>query len=119
MSTTAKPKPKMVRDLSTFSARHERHTVVRNKVEAALAELRALGSEYYEYELNDTDAPSGGFVRRADISVNDLSLVRSEFEDYVVEAPTPGSRSGNVRKVWFGDKAAARKARGGKNGKQA
>jgi len=96
--SVAKPKP---RTLDEFRSNHDRNVIVPAKINAALAKMREIGPEHYEYESD--------FIKFAGISQTDVSLHRDSFADHIVETTAVGGRS--PRRVWFGDKKVAAKVR--------
>lgn len=89
--------------LADFRADHFKD--VPANITRALAELRKIGPEHYEYELE--------FMRRSKISSTELGRYRRDFLDYVVVVGRCRGTSGahNPRRVWFGDSKVAAKMR--------
>ena len=87
------PKSKAGGSLDAFKQAHDKDTIVRRKI---LAALTALGSAW-EYE--------GDFVRRAGVSYNDLGNYRAEYEGYWVQIKREGKR------VWAGTEEFASQLR--------
>lgn len=105
MTVTKKP---VAKTLADFRKAHDKDTVVTTRIDQALEALRASGAEAWEYE--------GDFIKLAGISIADCSTYRSQYAEYVVDAPIVcqggKSRNGTPRRVWFGDKKLAAKVRG-------
>lgn len=105
----AKAQP-VTRNLSTFRASHDRNVIIPNKIKNALADMAEKeGPETYAYESAD---PEGGvpFVRRAGISLTELSSFRDLFKEHIVELPNDSRSRG--KRVWFATPKAAKAARG-------
>ncbi len=91
------------RTLATFRQAHDRNVIVPNKIRGALEQIRKVGPEHYEYEVD--------LIRMAGISQSDMGLFRDQFEDHIVlTSTTPGNR--NPKRVYFGDPKVAAKVRG-------
>lgn len=95
--TTAKAKT-----LADFRAIHDPNVTIPNKIRAALAAMRKVGPEQWEYETE--------FMKLAGISTTQLAQFREQFSAHVIETQHHAGRS--PRKVWFADPNAAKKARG-------
>lgn len=92
-------KPKTLND---FKAQFDKSVKVPEKIRAALKDLAAEGPEAWE---SDAD-----FVFRCGTNFATISRYREQFADHVVEVP--GINTSKRRRVWFGDKRVAAKARG-------
>ena len=94
-------KPK-ARNGADFAAKHVRETVAIRKIEAALARMRSLGTEHWEYEIDLSKPPYG-------ISSNDLAAYRDRFAEFWVR--TEVQEREKPYTVWFGDKKIAARYR--------
>jgi len=98
---TTKQKGKTLAD---FKGIHDRNTVIPAKIRAAFAQMLTEDKENWDYEMD--------FVKRAGISMADLSVFRELFQAHVVEARAPGRSVGTTRRIWFASPKAAAEARG-------
>jgi hypothetical protein len=96
-----KPKAKTLAD---FQAIHDVNVRVPRIIEAGLASLRSEGREAHE---NDQE-----FMRRCGSGMGPANYAkfRERYRAWYVEISAPGYRKGTKR-IWFGDKAVAAKAR--------
>lgn len=108
-----KPQPR------SFKARHNRETVVVNKIRDALAALeKEEGPTGFAYESSDPDGRPT-FQKRAGVSQLDLAQFRARFMDHIVElneagyvVRTPASSRERVKRVWFATAKEAKANRG-------
>lgn len=98
------------RTLTQFKAQHDPDTVIPAKIQAGLAELRAIGKQHYE--------PITDFIRRIGLSQTYLGKYRQYFEANIVTASTPGKsrEAGKTVTYVFGDAKVAAQARGEDSG---
>lgn len=87
--------------LDEFAAQYDKNVIVPNKIKAGLEKLanRRKDGTAWETEVN--------FLKTAALSTTDLSLFRDQFTAYHVNVGTDRQ----PKRVWFGSKVAADKAR--------
>lgn len=97
------PKPK-ARTAGDFAAVHVREVRGPHRIAEALAKIRSVGPEHWEYEGDLTKAPYS-------LAQIDLRDFRDKFTKFWIE--TDGGRESRRRVVWFGDAKVAAKFRKG------
>jgi hypothetical protein len=91
----ATPVKRSVKSFADFRAAHDKSFIVPTKIQKVLADL---GEEGWLYEAE--------LCKEAGVSPTDVGRYREQFEDHVV---TTGGRT--QKRVWFGSKKVAAKAR--------
>lgn len=82
------------RTAGDFAAEHIRATRGPLKIKDALAKMRAVGHEHWEYENDLTKMPYN-------LAQVDLSSFRDQFTKYWIETEVQHGKS--ARRVWFAD----------------
>lgn len=87
--------------IDDFRAAFDKNVIVPNKIKAGLEKLekRRSGGDAWETEVD--------FLRTAGCSTTDLAAFRDQFTEYFVNVGTERQ----PKRVWFGSKKAASKAR--------
>lgn len=104
MASKRSAKP-VARTLADWKKNHDPETVRTTKIKAALAKLRELGGQHFEYEKE--------FCALAGISQTQIGEYREQFAAHIVAAPRMNGES-RAKLAWFGNISAARSARGDK-----
>lgn len=100
------------RNIADFRAIYDKNVVVPARITAALADMAKIDAEMW---CNEGPGPDDdpGMLKRASVSVTDLSMFREQFKDHVVDITTSKSTGApNSRRVWFATAKAAKAARG-------
>lgn len=87
-----------------FAAKHVRKTAALAKIAAAIAKMKAIGKEHWEYESDLTKAPYN-------ISMIDLSTYRGLFGEHWLRTEVQEREKPFI--VWFADPKVASRYRSG------
>lgn len=88
------------RNGNDFAGEHVRSVRAPKKIKEAIAKMRQIGPEHWEYENDLTKAPYG-------LSQVDLKEFRDQFKDHWLMTEVQHGKE--ARRVWFADpKVAAR-----------
>jgi uncharacterized protein YmfQ (DUF2313 family) len=98
------PHATVARTIADWKKNHDPDTVISTKIKAALAKLRAIGSQHFEYEKE--------FCTMAGVSHSVIGKYREEFASHIVM--TPRLNGERPRLAWFGNASTATSVRGGK-----
>jgi hypothetical protein len=90
------------RSAGDFAAAHVRSVRAPLKIKAAIAQMRSVGPEHWEYENDLTKAPYN-------LAQVDLSAFRDQFKEYWLETEVQNGKA--ARRVWFADPKVAAKFR--------
>lgn len=82
------------RNAGDFAAAHVREVRGPNKIKEAIAKMRAVGPEHWEYETDLTKAPYG-------LAQVDLSAFRDQFKPHWLETEVQHGKS--AKRVWFAE----------------
>lgn len=94
----AKQTPKTLAD---FKSAYDPNVKIPTRIREGLVSLAKEGPEAWEFEVD--------FIKRCGLSVTQFAAFREPFSDHIVE--TRPERTSNVKRVWFGDKKVAAKAK--------
>lgn len=95
------PTPK-ARTAGDFATAHVRKVRGPNKIKAAIAMMRQIGAEHWEYESDLTKPPYG-------LAQVDLSDYRDQFTSHWLMTEVQSGKA--ARRVWFADPKVAAKFR--------
>lgn len=87
--------------LAAFKSTHDPKVVVPNKIRAALDAMAKTNTESWAAEED--------FIKRADVSKEEIRVNREAFDEHIVEVKKKGRSS--VARFWFADVKVADKAR--------
>lgn len=92
-----------------FAQKHIRENAAKHKIEGAIAKIKAVGSEHWEYETDLQKPPYS-------VALRDFAEARGSFDAYWLWTEVQDGEK--PRRVWFGDPKVASKYRTKPNNEQ-